>query len=116
VTVHLSELRRNKHYTAALQKLWNETTEDEWELELLEIDQENDVRTREAFWMGYPKILLNTWKQPDATGHKLSDETKQKMREGRARYLKTPGARESLAERARIQHQAGKLGRQTWKT
>jgi GIY-YIG catalytic domain len=113
---HKAMLKQQKHTCEALQALWSTTSSDDWEFVILEWDEENDVRAREDFWMGFPTILLNTVK--DATGktRRWPEETKQKMREGRARYLAdNPVAHEALAEKARRQHREGKLGRQTWK-
>jgi len=112
---HKSRLKLGTHTCKAFQKLWNETDPEDWEFVVLEEDTENDVRAREDFWMSYPKVLLNTVKSSTGACSKHSEETKQKMREGRAKYLQTSGAREALSERAKRQHKEGKLGRQTWK-
>jgi hypothetical protein len=61
-------------------------------------------------------VLLNTVQDARGACRKHSPETIEKMRQSRARYLETPGARESLAERAREQHRQGRLGRVTWKS
>lgn len=113
---HKAMLKKGEHTCTALQELWNSTPVQDWEFVILEQDSENDVRERENFWMGYPKVLLNTVK--DATGktRRWSEETKRKMSKGRARYLETPGARQRLREQASRQHAEGRLGRSTWKT
>lgn len=108
---HKSKLKYNSHTCAALQELWNKTDSEDWEFIVLEEDENNEVREREEFWMGYPKVLLNTIKDPTGTTRRHSPETIEKMRAGRARYLETPGARESLSIRAKIQRANGNLGR-----
>jgi hypothetical protein len=111
LTWHRHRLINGLHTCKALQDLWSATQPDEWHVEVLDADPE-----RETFWMGHPKVLLNTIK--DATGktRRWSEATKQKMRDGRARYLAdNPEAHHALAEKARHQHREGKLGRQTWK-
>jgi len=109
---HKSMLTRGMHTCKALQDLWSVTQPDDWHIELLDDDPD-----RETFWMSHPKVLLNTIR--DATGktRRWSEATKQKMREGRARYLTdNPEAHHALAEKAKRQHSEGKFGRQTWKS
>ena len=112
---HKSKLKHNSHSCEALQELWNRTDSSEWEFIVLESDTENDVRERENFWMGYPRVLLNTTADSMNRGRRLSEETKAKQRASRARYLEDPNARLALSNRAREQHKQGRLGRQTWK-
>lgn len=112
---HKFALRSGSHTCRALQSLWSSTDESEWSWEVLEEDSENDIRERENFWMGFPKILLNTVRDATGRSRRHSEETKRRMSESRARYLETSGAREALAEKARRQHEDGNFGRATWK-
>ena len=122
-THHRIMLRNNKHNSKALQNLWNETKENEWIFVVLQNTHTPSnapramasLRSREISWTKkWPGKILNT--HPEPTGWKTPMEVRNKQSAGRAIYLKTPGARELLSQRAIAQHKIGKLGRQTWKT
>ena len=118
---HRHRLRAYKHHSSSLQRAWTKYGESNFVFEILEICDRSILNEREQHWID----ILGTVGphgyncQPtagNARGFKHSEETKQKMRDGRAEYLETPGVRESLSERASVQHASGKFGRQTWST
>jgi hypothetical protein len=112
-SVHLCDLRRDRHSCKDLQDLWNQTSENEWEFVYLGTDKTEDDHLKRLRKRG---LSLSRWPTASGTGKKCTEEEKQRMREGRARYLETPGARGSLSERAKIQHAAKNLGAHTWVT
>ena len=110
-------LKNNRHTSGRLQLLWNNTTPDSWEFETLEVCPPEARLNREQYYIDNSSGLLNHLLVAGSVrGTKLSERTKQKLREARKKYLETPGAREALSERARKQHAAGKLGAKTWNT
>lgn len=109
LSVHLSLLKNRRHSSKELQKLWCESSPEEWEFRLLEEGHPGENREREEYWMNKFHIL-NTFKGISETGFTHSEETKQKMRKSRAKYLSEPEARESLSQRAKIQHKNKRLG------
>lgn len=110
-TWHRYMLRRGKHTSKDLQALWNGTLDD-FVFEIVELCSKDRLREREQFWAEQEPLLVSTRK---TKGWTLSEETKQRQRDSRARYLENPAARAELARRAREQHAQGKLGRRTWK-
>lgn len=111
-TWHRVMLRNDEHTSPRLQTMWNMTEEHEWVFVLVCFCRSRELAFREIEVMQtWPGKVLN-----DRTpGYRHSPESRKKMSLGRARYLKTPGAREKLSKNAKKQHRAGKLGRQTWK-
>lgn len=110
---HLAALKKGYHGSPKLMELWSATNPEEWEFVVLERCAPDECRAREAHWcIQFEKHLGDHL----ATGFTHKEESKQKARESRARYLETPGARESLSERAVTQHQQRRLGASTWKT
>ena len=108
---HQTKFRQGKH-TPALQDRWV-ADKGQFSYELLEECSAKDTLRLEKEWSARTETLLNQ-RRPDE--YRLSEETKRKQSESRARYLQTPGARESLSERARVQHENRNFGAHTWKS
>jgi hypothetical protein len=110
---HLAVFRRNAHTSKAAQELWNKSQPSDWHFKIVERCASDRVRERESFWFTQFD-LLNTIPDAHGRGPRHNEETKAKMRAGRARYLETPGAREALSERAKKQHAEKNFGAHTW--
>jgi group I intron endonuclease len=116
---HKYTLRQGLHSTK-FQRAWNKHGEINFQFEILEQCTNNELIEKEQYWID----LLNSVKKGynilekaySPVGIKHSEETKEKMRLGRAKFLETPGAKEDLSRRAKLQHANGKLGRSTWKS
>lgn len=106
-TWHRFMLRRGRHRSVKLQKLWNKTKETEWVFVVVQFCRSLELRDCEERWLKeWPGEVLNErdveWRH--------SEETKAKMRLGRMSYLETPGARDALSARAKKQHAEGRFG------
>lgn len=108
---HQTRLRHGKH-TPALQERWI-ADKGQFTYELLEECTADQALSKEKEWSARTPTLLNH-RRPDE--YHLSEITKLKQKQSRARYLDTPGAREKLAEKARQQHAEGNFGRATWRS
>jgi len=105
---------KNGTHQPKMQALWDAERPDDWELIVLEECEAAATKDREIHWAAvYSDVLLNE-RQPGVR-YSLSAEQRRKMSESRARYLETPGARESLSTRARAQHAQDNFGAHTWK-
>jgi group I intron endonuclease len=116
---HRHKLRKGGHHSQALQRAWTKYGESTFLFEILELCNISSLNEREQHWIDMLKTVgphgYNC--QPtagNARGFRHTEVSKQKMRDGRAKYLETPGAKESLSNQAHTQHSSGKLGRQTW--
>jgi hypothetical protein len=109
---HLYKLRQKEHTSTALQEEFDHSVEEDWELEILELCTPELCYDREKFW--FDRYVTCLCSRP-ACGYILNSDIREKLRTGRQRYLATPGARESLSKRAKIQHQNRNFGAHTWK-
>jgi len=107
---HRVMLRSNSHHCVRLQELFNRDGEQAFTFEILEECSTKELREKEQIWADKQTDLIGQ----SCKGWKHTDATIKKQREARRAYLMTPGAREALAERAKLQHASGKLGRATW--
>jgi AraC-like DNA-binding protein len=102
-------LRKGVHVSTKLQKVYNlRPSMVGWEI--LELCEPSGVKSAEKRWSAQYPDTLDTH---PSRGYSLTEETKKTLREGRARYLSTPGAIESLSERAKKQWAEGNLGRKS---
>lgn len=106
---HTTKLRAGEHKSDGLQGLWDRDGDDAFRYVVLELCE--DHLDAEKVWASMFDGLMNN-RVPGS--YVRTNEDRQKISEGRARYLDTPGARESLSERARKQHAQGNFGRATW--
>lgn len=109
---HEWALDRQRHTSPRFQAAWNETARWEWDIYVQPCTAELCV-TREQELMDLFPGLLNCKLRADGVGHEHRADSVEKMRVSRAAYLETPGARESLAERARQQHAESNFGQAT---
>lgn len=80
---HLSDLRKNKHHSILLQRICNKYGIEDFEFIILErVYDKNKLIEREQFYIDQLKPHLNILpKAGSSYGNKLSQETKQKLRE-----------------------------------
>lgn len=117
-TVHRYHLRRGTHHCQHLQRAWTKYGEKKFRFETLERCPVAVLDEREQYHMdATPRgSLMNC--QPlarTARGYRHTPETKRKMAEAAKRVSADPAERRRRSLRAKAQHAAGKLGRQTWK-
>lgn len=106
---HTTKLRAGNHKSEGLQQLWDRYGEGSLRYVVLELCEDHIGAEKE--WASMFDGLMNN-RVPG--NYVRTVEDRRKISEGRARYLNTPGARESLSERARKQHAEGNFGRATW--
>lgn len=112
---HFCILKKGIHRTKKFQVLWDsDPVLDNWDMKILEICQPDIVKDRENFWLSQFENILNSVRNATGQGRVTSEEIKAKQRAGRAKYLQTPGARESLSVRAKKQHEEKNFGAHTW--
>lgn len=111
-THHRFRLRRGMH-CERLQYIFDKYGEDSLVFEILMLCSRSQLHRNEMACMKKERRLLNI--VAPGRKHRHSEESRERMRLSRARYLETPGARESLSERAKKQHANGNFGRATWK-
>lgn len=110
-SVHKSKLKNGCHHKE-LQVLYDRDGADSFVFEILETCSKRILKKREDFYALKEKKRVGRTNM----GFHFSLKQRRKMSRGRARYLETPGARESLSERAKKQHVNGNFGAKTWKT
>jgi hypothetical protein len=105
---HTSALRGNYHTSPRLQECWDNSVLSDWEFAVIEECSPDVCREREAYWAAQFEYLMNDIVPGEkrVTPH----ETRQKQRDGRSRFLDTPGAREDLSRRAVLQHKERRFG------
>lgn len=117
---HLTRLNAVRHHNKKLQRSWSKHGSRAFVFEIINICSPEMLLIREQFWIDKLKTVSSGYNilpiAGSALGRKHSEETKQKLRDSRARLLEDPAQRQALSDRARAQHAAGKLGRQTWNT
>ena len=101
---HLCRLRAGTHSSKTFQEEWNDTVEEDWNFEVLEICAPEEVRFWERYWQSLSVISLTEEDKP------RSFESKMKSSASRHRYFDTPGAREILSENAKKQHAERRFG------
>lgn len=104
VSWHLSKLRAGEHSSCRFQEEWNSTDENDWDLDILYVCSPMYVRALEKMFVRFCTTCLTEQFDPKTA------EARQHMREGRERYLKTPGAIEKLSDQARRQHRDRRFG------
>ena len=112
ISWHLNRLRNGIHPSTRLQELWN-TDKDLFSVAVLDVCFPEKVSSLEKKWS---RLCKNDLSSRPARGYSLSEETRQKQRDGRQRYLATPESRIQLAKKARQQHREKNFGAHTWRT
>jgi len=109
-THHRFMLRKGVHANKSLQKDWNGLGEDAFLFEIEEECGTEDLDDWELWW-------INTFETYNAQ-HNDGDfsDRNAKIAAGHQRVRQTPQWKAAASERAKKQHAAGKLGRQTWKS
>lgn len=113
-THHRHMLRKNKHANKKLQFLWNNSLEGYWVFcQLLPPASVRLLLKQEQYWIeNWPGEILNIHPRAGtATGHRLSNATKQKMSEAAIRVAASPAERARRSARAKAQHATGNLGK-----
>lgn len=67
---HKTNLKKGNHHCIYLQNSWNKYGEDSFDFNVIEICEEENLKEREIYWMGYYKSLYKEW------GYNLADESK----------------------------------------
>lgn len=106
---HMSKLNTRTHTSPGLQQIFDEHGSESIVFQMLEYCKPDECLEKEKFWAKfYRATLLNNRVPGD---YSLSQEIRSKQSYSRAVYLETPGARESLSERAKLQHASGRFRR-----
>lgn len=117
-THHRFVLRRNQHACNQLQKLWNRTSEKEWVF--VELARQHNIRNLarlEVYWLhNWPGRVLNTQLNGTPLGMKDSNRTRRLKSIAAIRVGTDPAERKRRSIRAKLQHEVGNFGRQTWRS
>lgn len=118
-SVHRHHLRKNKHHSTKLQRSWNKHGESCFTFRILERCSLKMLARREQYWMDHYDAHRNGYNAHPiartARGHKLGGVALENIRAGAVRRAACPKERQLRSERAKAQHEAGILGRKTWK-
>lgn len=117
-SVHRFSLRWGNHYNGHLQKSWMKYGEAEFEFNVLELCEVEQLLVREQHWMDQLGAVTQGYnlqpKARSALGFKHSQETKMRLSSMAKKRNATSEYNKALKERAKKQHIEGKLGVQTW--
>jgi group I intron endonuclease len=107
---HRSDLKTNRHHSIKLQRAWNKYGPDVWEWNILQECEESQLTWLEAFWIAKLNSFCNGYNIEELTlgdgvlvrrrhhtdeakakmrGRKVSEETRNKIREARAKQVFT---------------------------
>lgn len=116
--VHRCHLRRGSHHSLKLQRAWGKYGEEAFRFRILEKCKKNQLASREQHWIDYYQAYTHGYNcMPFARtrfGHKVTGIALENLRAGAIRRAMRPEERKLRSERAKAQHAAGNLGRQTW--
>ena len=118
-TLHRHHLNTGRHHSSKLQRAWRKHGADAFSFEVLERCDVPKLAEREQFSMDNLNAVSSGYNvQPRARtclGQRRSAAFKRKMSDIAKKIAASPEERMRRAERARRQHEEGRLGRQTWK-
>jgi group I intron endonuclease len=114
---HKAMLRKNAHYSVALQKDWNLYGEKEFVFEVLERTDKTSVRAREQFHLDNTASSKKYNSHPNSVSSLGSKRTlaQRALASEKAKLRCTDEWRELVRQRVVAQHKLGKFGRSTWK-
>lgn len=117
---HKHRLNKGNHHSYFLQRAWNKSKPEDFEFTLLKQYPLEDLMRAELWWIRRHKAMspvgFNLCPSTDSKrGYKHNKKTIAKMRASAIIVGSSPEERQRRSERAKLQHQLGKFGRQTWK-
>ena len=97
---HIQELRNGAHINVHLQNAWNKYREDNFEFNIIEECEENNLPEREKFWIKFYDSFKNGYNQTEGgegcLGYKHNKESKEKMKRIKTEQFKDIKNREKL--------------------
>lgn len=122
---HFRQLRRGVHHSAKLQRAWNKYGSEMFSFSVLEeVKDPSKLLEREQFWIDSTNAVKSGYNiTPTAgslLGHKMAEESKERMRIAATGHIKSPEHRKSLSivntgkvmsEEARQKMREAKLGK-----
>lgn len=99
---HIQDLRDNMHVNVHLQRAWNKYGEKNFEFNILEECEENNLFEREKYWVKIYDSFYNGYNQTEGGegcfGYKHNDETKVKMKKIKTEQFQDIKNREKLSK------------------
>lgn len=119
-TYHRCRLRQGRHHSVKLQRAWLKYGLKAFRFEILHTCSTDKLAEWEQRYIdGYDSYRAGYNCQPFARstrGYKHTAATVAKMSAAAIRVGADPAERARRSQRAKLQHEAGRLGRQTWRT